>query len=480
MSSIRRRLLTLLLPALLLVAGAAAGTGYAVASNRIAAFLDTQLAESARVLLLWVLAEPRTGTEANAENIDRELAELFESVGSVGTSQDTLEAWSGSLAYRFSRPGIIASTASREGALDQPTACTRPGLAMVEASDGRRWQVYTTRGGEPVATVCVGQPLEARRAVVLDTLLPSMAWWLLVVPLTGAVVWWGLRRGLAPLGDLAAELRARAPGDLAPLPEAPEALEVRPLLGAMNDLLARQRRLIEQERRFSAEAAHELRTPLATVRLRAEQALTAGERSAVSEPLAAIVAETERAERVLTQLLSLARVDAADAGGRLPTQAVALMPLLREVLAEQASLGLAREVQLQLQGGDRAGENEPGEVRVDPVLLQVLLRNLVDNALRYTPAGGTVEVDVTREAAGVRLQVRDDGPGIDADLQRRLGQPFTRGERHDQTGTGLGLTIARRIAQLHKATLDFDDGRDGRGLTVSLVLPSAGMGTEKV
>ncbi|MEM9384990.1 MAG: ATP-binding protein [Pseudomonadota bacterium] len=477
MSSIRRRLLTLLLPALLLIAAAAAGTGYVAASNRIAAFLDTQLAESARVLLLWVLAEPRTGTEANAENIDRELAELFESVGAAaGTSQDTLEAWSGSLAYRFARPGIIEARASRGGALDQPDACTSPGLAMIEAGDGRRWQVYTTWGGEPLATVCVGQPLAARRAIVLDTLLPSVAWWLLVVPLTGAVVWWGLRRGLAPLRDLAAELRARAPGDLSPLPEAPGALEVRPLLSAMNDLLARQRRLIDQERRFSAEAAHELRTPLATVRLRAEQALGAEPGEAVRRPMSAIVAETERAERVLAQLLSLAGVDAADAGGSLPTQSVALMPLLREVLADQASLGLAREVQLQLE----AGEEEPGEVQVDPVLLQVLLRNLVDNALRYTPAGGRVEVDVTREDAGVRLQVRDDGPGIDAELRRRLGQPFARGERHDQTGTGLGLTIARRIAQLHKATLDFDDGRGGRGLTVSLVLPSVGKRTKRL
>ena len=470
MSSIRRRLLTLLLPGLLLLTVAAAGTGYAVAGGRMAAFLDTQLAESARVLLLWVLAEPRTGTEANAENIDRELSELFESVGSAGTSRRTLETWSSGLAYRFSRPGIIAPLASG-GALGEVDACEQSGLALIRAADGKRWRVYTARGGDPLATVCVGQPLEVRRAIVLDTLLPSMAWWLLVVPLTGAVVWWGLRRGLAPLRELADDLRARAPGDLSPLPDPPGALEVKPLLEAMNDLLARQRRLIEQERGFSAEAAHELRTPLATVRLRAEQALAQGADDD-GDSLHAIVAETARAERVLTQLLSLARVDAADAGGRLPRRKIPLMPLLREVLAEQATLGLAREVQLRLSGGDREGEHDPGQVLVDPVLLQVLLRNLVDNALRYTPSGGSVEVAVVRHAEGVRIEVIDDGPGIDATLRERLGQPFERGERHDETGTGLGLTIARRIAELHQTRLAFSDGRGGRGLAVSIVLPA--------
>ncbi|MEO0972554.1 MAG: ATP-binding protein, partial [Pseudomonadota bacterium] len=372
----------------------------------------------------------------------------------------------------FVRPGAIAPTASRP-VLAAPEVCTSPGLALVVAEDGAAWRVFTISGGDaPPARVCVGQPVEARRALVLAMMLPSLAWWLLVIPITALIVWVGLRRGLSPLAAMAKGLRAREPGDLSPIDAPRETLELQPLLSAMNDLLARQRRLIEQERRFSAEAAHELRTPLATVRLRAEQALAHD--TPPDGPLEAIVAETERAERVLNQLLALARVDAADARGALTWARSDLVPLVRQVLAEQASLSLARGVHLELARGDELAAGDLGQVRVDPVLWQLLLRNLVENALRYTPSGGRVQVRLQREADGTcRVDVNDDGPGIPPQRLRRLCEPFERGARHDQAGTGLGLTIARRIAWLHDADLTFAQGDGGRGLRATVTLPPA-------
>jgi two-component system sensor histidine kinase QseC len=294
MVSIRARLLALLLPALILVVLVVAASGYLAASQRISAFLDADLAESARVLLLWTLAEPRAGDEPDAANIRRELDELFRGVeqhegrqGNDDVDEDRRSrgeqpmhppdaagqrmASIPLLDYVITRPGLIDEVVSNT-ALGALPACATPGYSRATAPDGGQWFVYTASGGDPPATVCVGQRSEDRRAIVISMLLPSLRWWLLVLPLAAAVVWIGVRRGLSPLSTVTQDLQQRSSGDLAPLPgEPPE--EVKPLFDALNGLLGRQRELIEQERRFSAEAAHELRTPLTTVRLRAERAL---------------------------------------------------------------------------------------------------------------------------------------------------------------------------------------------------------------
>lgn len=499
MKSIRGRLMALLLPALLLITLAAAASGYLAASRRLGGFLDAQLAESARVLLLWVLAEPRAGDEADPTSIDRELVELFAApAGAPGDDEARpLHEPRASLAWFFERPGVVGGVSSSP-VLDRAGACGQMGLTVVSSERGA-WRVYTTVGGDPPATVCVGQPLSARRALIVRMLLPSLGWWLLVLPLTAAIVFYALRFGLAPLQAAVADLRGRAPGDLMPVPAHDDTRELQPLMAAMNDLLARQRRLLAQERRFSAEAAHELRTPLTTVRLRAEQALLGAERPGEGETerraLQAIVSETNRAERVLSQLLALARVDAVDAGG-LRGEQVRLMPLLRELLAEQATFGMRREVQLRLLaahetlGGrgapldegraaplDDKGRRRPVPdaaapepvVTGDPILLQILLRNLVDNGLRYTPAGGHVDVAVHGGgSAPVSISVVDSGPGIAPEVLARLGEPFERGTRHDESGTGLGLTIARRIARLHGARLELANAGAAGGLRATV------------
>jgi two-component system sensor histidine kinase QseC len=514
MVSIRARLLALLLPALILVVLVVAASGYLAASQRISAFLDADLAESARVLLLWTLAEPRAGDEPDAANIRRELDELFRGVeqhegrqGNDDVDEDRRSrgeqpmhppdaagqrmASIPLLDYVITRPGLIDEVVSNT-ALGALPACATPGYSRATARDGGQWFVYTASGGDPPATVCVGQRSEDRRAIVISMLLPSLRWWLLVLPLAAAVVWIGVRRGLSPLNTVTQDLQQRSSGDLAPLPgEPPE--EVKPLFDALNGLLGRQRELIEQERRFSAEAAHELRTPLTTVRLRAERALHQQQAASVAaantlsptsdvpterptprteapddtsaQALRSIIEETARAERVLAQLLALARIDAADAGG-VTLEPLALLPLLREVLAEQADIALARKIDLAL---NVPNDSDAVTVLGEPVLLRLLIRNLVDNALRYSTVGGRVAVDVEIDGADVKLHISDNGPGISPAQRRRLCEPFQRG-RHDESGTGLGLAIARRVAASHGTRLQMRDGPDGRGLTVTVAL----------
>ncbi len=329
--------------------------------------------------------------------------------------------------------------------------------------DGRRWRVFSRWDESRHYLVQVAERYELR-----EELAESVAGHLLhplyfALPALGLLIWLAVGAGLAPLAAVAREVARRAPDNLAPLEAGNAPREIAPLVSALNALFERLRTSLEQERRFTADAAHELRTPLAAVKTQAQVALGAAHAAERSSALANVVAGADRAARLVEQLLVLARLDPQTALP--PGQTVDLRALARQGVAEIAPAAAAKGVEVGLADG--------GAVSVggDAVLLAVLLRNLLDNAVRYTPAGGEVEVSLRRTDGGVVLAVVDTGPGIPAAERGRVFDRFHRLLGSGEEGSGLGLSIVRRIADLHRARVVLDAGPGGRGLRVEAIFP---------
>ncbi len=361
-----------------------------------------------------------------------------------------------------------------------------PGFSHREFS-GQRWRVFTTPGLAQGVRVHVAEQ-EVTRHQILWVLLRSMLWpVVLALPLLVGGAWWAVRRGLLPLRDMGAAIAARDPRALQPLrlPGSTPPTEMVPMLDALNRLFARIAPLMDAERRFTADAAHELRTPIAAIRAQAQVALAAGEEAPRRHALESVLLGCERATRLVEQLLTLSRLEAAAAPALQP---LALDELARQVLADAAPAALDRGQELSL-------EAQPGRrVRAEPTLAAVLLRNLVDNAIRYSPPGARVRVrlahagteadeamgpeagtlapsPVDAPAAGVRLWVEDSGPGLDEAQRARLGERFFRVLGSGASGSGLGWSIVRRIAAAHGARVDVERSRELGGLAVRVDWP---------
>ena len=271
---------------------------------------------------------------------------------------------------------------------------------------------------------------------------------------------------LRPLHRLARDVAARTPDRLDPLPTETLPTEVAPLVTRLNSLFADIMRALENERRFTADAAHELRTPLAALKAQAQVALASVDAAERQHALTQILVGCDRATHLVAQLLTLARLDADT-----PQQMhdVALRPIAEEVLAMSAGEAIEHRCDLVLHDGD-------AHVRGDALLLQVLLRNLVDNALRHS--GGTqIDVSITRHASHAVLTVSDNGRGLAKDEHSHVQQRFHRSASTDSgddtAGSGLGLSIVRRITELHGGTLDIGSPDSGKGVALLVHLPLA-------
>jgi len=326
--------------------------------------------------------------------------------------------------------------------------------------DGEPWRVYylQSQGGEWL--VAAGQKAEERDELVFSLTTSQLAPWLLVLPVLLLAMAWAVRQAMAPLTRLSAELAARGPDELQPLeqPRAPQ--ELQPLLNAMNGLFRRIEAMLQRERRFTADAAHELRTPLAVLRAQWDvlsRAAGPAERAQAEERLGAGL---ERMDRLVTQMLALARLESSVEPARRE-------PVDWRRVAEQAvgdMLPLAERRREELVCEWPADGAAPLPLSGDADLLAVLLRNLLDNALRYGPVGGTV-----RLLFGAReLRVENEGAPLDAAQLARLGQRFYRPDGQAETGSGLGVSIVQRIAALHGLRLSYSLRADGRGTAARL------------
>ena len=330
--------------------------------------------------------------------------------------------------------------------------------------DGAAWRVVAAQGAEPDVQVYVAEQL-ASRGEILWALLRSMLWPMaLALPLLALLTWWAVRRGLAPLQSLSATLAQRPPHALESVQLDDPPAEMQPLVTALNGLLARITTLIESERRFTADAAHELRTPIAGIRAQAQVALGSHRGDEQDHALRATLEGCDRATRLVEQLLTLARLEAAPEATGPRTD---LSPLARRVIADLAGTALARLQTIELDAPDVC------ELLADETLLGILLRNLVDNAIRYSPDGAHVRVAITRSATHTTLTVEDSGAGLTDAQRERLGERFFRVLGNEQPGSGLGWSIARRIAAVQAATLSASRSAALGGLAVTVVWPHA-------
>lgn len=432
MNSIRQRLLTGLLAGLtgvLIVAGYAMYRQARLETNTL---FDYQLQQTAlalrnqNLLALAMEAEPDSGSDLLIQIWDRGRNLLY-----VSDRQQQLP---------FVAQGGFTDLVWRE----------------------QSWRLFALYAGERI--VQIAQPLAVRLRMSADIALHNLAPFLLLLPGMGLVVWFGVGAGLRPLQRLAQEIQNRHPAALEPVTVAWLPAEIAPLVHALNELLTQLAQTLDHQRQFIADAAHELRTPLTAVRLQAdlaERAVDARDRAAALRDLAAGL---ERATHLVEQLLVMARLEAQPAA---KLEVIDLRTLAKAAVTAQIVLAEARNLDLGLLPG------APATVVADPTELRTLLDHLIDNALRYTPAGGQVDVAVQHTATEVLLIVRDTGPGIPPQERMRVFDRFYRSAEAAAPGSGLGLAIVKRIADRYGARIELDSAKAGLGLAVTVSFPQA-------
>lgn len=327
--------------------------------------------------------------------------------------------------------------------------------------DGQPWRVFSMQANG--RTIQVAQPLRNRQALALTFALDAMLPLLLIAPMLLLVVAWAVRRSLRPLRVLSHELENRAATSADPIEPGSVMLEMQPVVRAMNGLFARTRKAFDAQQAFVADAAHELRSPLAALKLQIQMLERAPDDASRAIALSRLEAGADRATHLVEQLLALAR---ADLGAR---EASAPTPL-----AQAARLALSDTLELAQSRGVDAGleQSDPCIVRAPPDGLRVLVRNLLDNAIRHTPAGGRVDLRVRRQDAKVVLEVDDSGKGIPLEERPRVFDRFYRGEGAPPGGSGLGLAIVQSVAERSAASIELLDSPLG-GLRVRVTFDVA-------
>ena len=316
-----------------------------------------------------------------------------------------------------------------------------------------------------IALIQVGESREARRDLSRSILIDTLWRQAVLVCAAALLVWFAVRFVLRPLMQLKAAVEKREPTDLSDFDPQQVHKEVRPLVAAMNGYMARLEKLISGQRRFIADASHQLRTPLTVLKTQAELALRENDPAAMRDIVEGIARTTDATVHLANRLLTLARAGHGAAEG--DHEYLSLVDTVRQVALELAQQAVAKDIDLSLESDDEV------RVRGNALLLHELVANLIDNAIRYTPAGGTI---VLRVRGGERpmLEVEDSGPGIPPADREKVFAPFYRAssaQAVNAQGSGLGLTIVRDIAAAHGAEVKLFNGAQGRGLRVMAVFP---------
>ncbi len=429
--SLRARLLLLVSLATLLIYVLAALLSYRQARHEVQELMDGQLVKSARLLLAQAAGEPA----------------WLNRLADIVASQRGARVRRGELTLEFIVTRGDGTLVARSPQAPDLAVGKELGFANVE-SRGHPWRTLSLATADGSQRVLVAQSIERRNKEALEIATKTVLPLGVLLPLMIVLIYFSVRRGLKPLEELAAAVAARSPENLAPLVPNATLRETLPLVGALNRLFGRLAATLENERRFTADAAHELRTPLAALKIHAQVALASGEPQQSRAAVAKVIAGADRATRLVEQLLRLARLDPVIAlPDPRPVDLVALATTLVEDFRLQGE-GDGHPVHLSV-------EATP-EVSGDRDLLAVALRNLLDNALRYG-GGSAVTLRVGSEYGQPFLEVSDGGPGVaPADLPR-LVERFYRGRDVTAEGSGLGLALVRRVAELHGARLEIEN-----------------------
>jgi two-component system OmpR family sensor kinase len=448
MTSIRGTLLAWLLAGLAAVAILATVLTYVHTREEIGDIFDLQLKQLAYSTRIDDLVRGRQPSLAPPDGGSRV----------AGVSEIVTQIWDrdGVLVY-WSRPGAGLPVPATEGYTNV-------------MQNGREWRVYTHVAGNHALQVA--HAMDDRREIAAQTAMRTLLPFGLLIPLLGGLIWYAVGVGLRPLEAMSRAVAKRRPDAMAPIAETGLPDELQPLAGSLNALLARLDEALAVQRRFTADAAHELRTPLAALKLQVELAERSPDAATRSAAFAELKDGVDRAAHLVEQLLTMARLE-PEAPAR-TFAPVDLPALVSDAVVARAALAAEKGVDLGV------AQIASAAVRGDATSLAMLIANLLDNAVRYTPAGGRVDVAVDNRDGRAVLSVVDTGPGIPAAERAQVFARFHRGSAAAgataPAGSGLGLSIVRRIADAHGATVRLEDGPGGRGLSVQVGFPAASQG----
>lgn len=339
------------------------------------------------------------------------------------------------------------------------------GFANLEI-DGQVWRVFSTQGNAQDVWIQVAELGKYRQDILYAGLKSAIYPLFFAFPLLALFIWWSIRVSLSPLRTLGQEIGARKASSLEPLAEVEAVAEVQPLVKALNLLFKRVDVQMANERQFTSDAAHELRTPIAAIRMQAQVALGSTQADTQKAALDALIHGCDRATRLISQMLELSRLDAIESTHEQSDfEPVDVVSITRTQLAESGAAWMEKNQQLSFESPDNLN------LRINPAWLAIIIRNLVDNAIRYSPVGSSIRVKWL-EAPALTLLVEDSGPGMSAADMNRLGDRFFRVPGHDTTGCGLGWSILKRISRICHIQITLSKSEALGGLKVQLTWPA--------
>ncbi|MGK8176260.1 ATP-binding protein [Aeromonas dhakensis] len=469
--SIRRFLLSGILALVSASLAVSALIGYLEASHEMEELFDARLAQSARITnqLLGRYLEQNGELPANGtvyQEWEQSNPEPWQKDKSFNLRGEDRELTP--FGHEFERNLYFQLLSEQGGILlrspsapSQPLGALAPGFNSV-TKDNHEWRTFTLYNQDAQTWLIVAERDDERSELASKMATLTMLPLLITLPFLLGLLWWLISRGLAPLRQLAQAIGERHPANLSPLTLKIRAQELTPLTNEINRLMHALADTIEREKQFTNEAAHELRTPLAVLRIHSENALAAEDAESRQHSLQKMLLALDRSDRLLRQLLTQARIDNQQG---LELSELNLNQLLQGTLATLAPIALKKDQQLSLEGTEQL------TVMGQATLLELMFSNLIDNALRYTQAQGEIVVEACQEGHRIRVDIRDNGPGIPTAALSRLCERFFRVNPQQGDGVGLGMAIVSRIAQLHGADLDIHNRPEG-GLEVSVLLPS--------
>tara|TARA_R110002020_G_scaffold5841_2_gene23951 strand:- start:8956 stop:10320 length:1365 start_codon:yes stop_codon:yes gene_type:complete len=441
--SLRQRLMMILGGSIIAAWLATAFFTYLDTRHLIDEMLDTHLEQSADLLIVLLDRLPQgdlANTMQRQQDVNADRIVSFRVHAGAGSAS----------AVFLGSPGF-------------PAGRWQPGFHD-RSSAGQIWRVFgTSDGAGRSVEVALRHDVRSKFADLVAIHILHPLWF--AIPLLAGLIWLSVGWGLRPLRVVTNAVERRRPNDMQPLDVGDAPDEIQPLLGALDRLFGRIAQLLERERHFAADAAHELRTPLAAIKTHAQVARQERDRDKCAAALDGVIEGADRGTRLVEQLLVLSQLDQdAAAGAAAPVE---LVDLVIECVAAAVPKAVADGLDL----GVANASCDRAVVIGNADLLRVLVRNLLDNSVRYTPAGGEVTASVETPGQAVILRVCDSGPGIPPDLRDRVFDRFYRVAGNGQQGCGLGLSIVTRIAALHGGTVEFEDRTDKTGFTVIVTLP---------
>jgi len=450
--SIRKRLLIGLLSLISIACFFTLGKNYFDTRAEISELMDAQLAQSARVLI-----------ELSAHELYEQLAYMAQQSGGQGDVSEHIDVQ----VHKYQQEiEFQIWTADGRLAVRSSNAPTSPLTDEDEeyenrTIDGVLWRVYSVVNDDKTIKVQVGEHYDKRNDLSNAISVRLIASFGIILPLLAGLIFVTVGRAMQPLQDIAKQIKDRRVDNLQPVDTEHVCAEALPMVQALNGLFKRLENSFKEIVLFTSNAAHELRTPLAAQKVNAQVAMQATDEVKRKEALKEVVDSIDRATHMVEQLLTLARLDPQGSLNTSDKQKVDLGRIAEEQLSELGVEALDKHIELSLDASEKCFIN--GE----PSMVGILIRNLVENAIRYTPEKGTVNVSIERVGESCSMYIEDSGPGIPEDQFENVFKRFYRVNEEDNKGTGLGLALVQRVAEIHKATIQFGKSSLG-GLKVEV------------